>query len=194
MPLRMKQLVQRLQRHQKPRGKFGPVKKRAAVAIALREVGDRVEVLMIRRAKREGDPWSGHMGFPGGRRDRTDESDLACALRETREELGIDLETCAELVCELGEVNTGWRPDRPEMLVAPYVFRLHHTPELTPNYEVAGVLWLPLAFLMDRGNRVPHKWEWRGEPLESDSYIYDNHRVWGLSLMMLDELMDAAER
>ena len=97
-------------------------------------------------------------------------------------------------MCELGEVNTGWRPDRPEMLVTPFVFTLNDIPIMTPNYEVDGVIWVPLDFLLDQGNRVPLKWEWRGEAVESDSYIYQGDQIWGLSLMMLDELMAATQR
>ena len=197
MFLAIEQVVQRLRRHEKPQRGYGPVQRKAAVAIALREHRDCVELLMIRRAKRQGDPWSGHMGFPGGRRDMGDHSNLACALRETREELGLDLEASADLICELGEVNTGWRPDRPEMLVSPFVFVLkpeYTEPKLTPNHEVDGVVWVPLEFLLDRGNRVPLKWEWKGEAIESDSYLFEGNRIWGLSLMMLDELMEATRR
>ena len=194
MHFAMKQLIQRLKRHQKPISDYGPVKKKAAVAIAMATINDEVQLLMIRRAKREGDPWSGHMGFPGGRRDAGDCDDLACAVRETHEELGFDLAQWGELVCELGEVNTGWRPDRPEMLVTPYVFSLSDVPPMRPNYEVDGVVWVPLAFLLDHGNRVPLQWEWRGEKVESDSYLFENDRIWGLSLMMLDELMAAVQR
>jgi 8-oxo-dGTP pyrophosphatase MutT (NUDIX family) len=194
MPFALPQLIKRLKRHAKPAGGFGPVKKKAAVAIPMATVGDEICILMIRRAKRAGDPWSGHMGFPGGRRDPSDRNELDCAIRETREELGFDLKEHGELVCELGEVNTGWRPDRPEMLVTPFVFTLHNIPIMTPNYEVDGVIWVPLDFLLDQGNRVPLKWEWRGEAVESDSYIYQGDQIWGLSLMMLDELMTATQR
>jgi len=51
------------------------------------------EVLFIKRATREGDKWNGHVALPGGRRDPEDEDDLATAVRETIEEVGIDLET-----------------------------------------------------------------------------------------------------
>ena len=196
MPLVMEQCIKRLLRHSKPDRNYGPVQRKAAVAITLREIDGDIRILMIRRAVRQGDPWSGHMGFPGGRRDPEDHSNLACAKRETIEEIGLDLEENAELIVELGDVNTGWRPDRPEMLVTPYVFRLNasHDPKLVLNYEVDGVVWVPLAFLLDKGNRIPLKWEWRGEKVESDSYLYKGNRIWGLSLMMLDELIEAVER
>jgi 8-oxo-dGTP pyrophosphatase MutT (NUDIX family) len=194
MPLVMQQLTQRLKRHKKPVRNYGPVEKKAAVAIGLLATDEGVSLLMIRRAKRAGDPWSGHMGFPGGRRDREDADNLACALRETREELGLDLMQAGELICELGDLNTNWRPDRPEMLITPFVFALHKLPALTPNYEVDSVVWVPLQFLLDRGNRALLKWQWQGESLQSDSYIYQGNQIWGLSLMMLDELMEAAQR
>ena len=91
--------------HKEPAG-FEPQAGRAAVAIILREGGETTEMLMIRRAVREGDPWSGHMGFPGGRRDPSDTSNLRCALRETEEELGVDLLQCGIQLGELTDVNT----------------------------------------------------------------------------------------
>ena len=45
--------------------------KRAAVAISVRSGVSGPEILMIQRAVRQGDPWSGHMGFPGGRKDES---------------------------------------------------------------------------------------------------------------------------
>ena len=49
------------------------------------------EVLFIKRSARQGDRWSGHVALPGGRRDPTDKDDVAAAVRETREEVGLDL-------------------------------------------------------------------------------------------------------
>ena len=164
--------------------------KRAAVAISLRPGVSGPEILMIQRAVREGDPWSGHMGFPGGRKDASDVTDVACAKRETREEISFDLDTHGELVCQLSDVNTGWRADRPEMLVAPFIFKVDSTPSFELNHEVDDTLWIPLNFLLDDANRGRHQWDWRGEVLESDAFTYDGRLIWGLSLMMIDELLE----
>ena len=183
------QLHHRLQGFVKQDAGFEPRSGRAAVAIMVREGQEATELLMIRRATREGDPWSGHMGFPGGRRDPEDRSNFSCALRETEEELGVDLSRWGAPLGELSDVNTGWRKDRPEMLVTPFIFSVSELPELTPNDEVDDVVWVPLHFLMDEGNREPLEWEWKGQKMETDSYLYDCYRIWGLSLMMIDEMM-----
>ena len=183
------QLHLRLKRFVKQDAGFEPRSGRAAVAIMLREGREATELLMIRRATREGDPWSGHMGFPGGRRDPEDPSNFSCALRETEEELGVDLSRWGAPLGELSDVNTGWRKDRPEMLVTPFIFSVSELPELTPNDEVDDVVWVPLHFLMDESNREPLEWEWKGQKMETDSYLYDCYRIWGLSLMMIDEMM-----
>ena len=164
--------------------------KRAAVVIGMRDGFSGPEILMIQRAVREGDPWSGHMGFPGGRKDTSDVTDVACAKRETREEISFDLDTHGELVCQLSDVNTGWRADRPEMLVAPFIFKVDSTPSFELNHEVDDTLWIPLNFLLDDANRGRHQWDWRGEVLESDAFTYDGRLIWGLSLMMIDELLE----
>jgi 8-oxo-dGTP pyrophosphatase MutT (NUDIX family) len=184
-----RQLESRLLTFAKDEADFEPRAGRAAVAIMVREGLNATEMLMIRRATREGDPWSGHMGFPGGRRDPGDPCNFSCALRETEEEIGVDLGRWGTRLGELSDVNTGWRADRPEMLVTPFVFRVAELPELTPNHEVDDVVWVPLHFLMDHRNREPLAWEWKGPKMETDSYLYDSYRIWGLSLMMIDEMI-----
>jgi len=184
-----RQLEHRLLDFVKDEAGFEPRAGRAAVAIMVREGSEATEMLMIRRATREGDPWSGHMGFPGGRRDPGDACNFSCALRETEEELGVNLGDWGTRLGELSDVNTGWRADRPEMLVTPYVFRVDELPAFAPNHEVDDVVWVPLHFLMDPRNREPLEWEWKGQKMETDSYLYDSYRIWGLSLMMIDEMI-----
>jgi len=65
--------------------------RRAAVAALLHDTPDRTCVLLMKRVERTGDPWSGHISLPGGGYHAEDADLLATAIRETREELGIDL-------------------------------------------------------------------------------------------------------
>lgn len=164
--------------------------RRSAVTILLHapEPED-VRVLMIERAKSEGDPWSGHMAFPGGRMDDTDDHSFAAAIRECDEEIGLDVQNHGEYLGRLSELETHIRSGRDAMVVTPFVFSLDDVPELRPNYEVADIVWVPLAFLLDHSNRKSMHWQREGMEFELPCYDYDERRIWGLSLGMLDELM-----
>lgn len=170
--------------------------RQSAVGIYLSDhLDDRVSVLMIKRAEREGDPWSGHMAFPGGRKDPSDRDTLVTARRETREEVGFDARRHARRIGRLSDIEARARQGVVDgMIVTPYVFRLHSVPELVPNEEVTEALWVPLAFLADRDNRQKMQWNRREQPeipVELPCYLFNGRCIWGLSLMMLDELMDA---
>jgi len=165
---------------------------RAAVAMILRERRGAAEILMIKRAEQDDDPWSGHMAFPGGRMEKTDRHGFDVALRETGEEIGLDLavDTC---IGRLSEIMTHFRWGRRAMVISPYVFRLDREVEFTPNYEVAEIVWVPMAFLMDPANRERMTWKRNGMEIPLTCYMYRGRRIWGLSLMMLNELLKILE-
>ena len=148
---------------------------------------------MIKRADREGDPWSGHMAFPGGRMDKTDAHGYAVAVRETEEEVGLTLGPQDECIGRLSDINARPHKGAFGMAVSPFVFRLEREVTFTPNYEVAEVVWIPLEFLLDTDNREEMVWEFKGASIRMPCYLYGKRRIWGLSLMMLDELMDLVE-
>ena len=79
-----------------------PASRRAAVAAIFTP---QLDLLFMERAKVEGDPWSGHIAFPGGHEEDQDDSSLHTAMRETHEELGLDL-SGAEVLGSLDEVTT----------------------------------------------------------------------------------------
>ena len=165
---------------------------RAAVAMFLGDhLPDGLSVLMIKRAERAGDPWSGHMAFPGGRQEATDRNSLATARRETSEEIGLLARDQGELLARLSDVITQPRLSGSSMVITPYVFRLRSVPKLVPNHEVAAIVWVPLTFLAESDNRRKMRWTPNDVPLELPCYLYGEYRFWGLSLLMLDELLDA---
>jgi len=167
--------------------------KRSAVAMILQVRAGELHILMIKRAEREGDPWSGHMAFPGGRMDPGDAHGFAVAVRETAEEVGLELGPQDSCIGRLSDLNARPRAKSLGMVVSPFVFRLEREVEFTPNYEVAEVVWVPLEFLLDIDNREKMTWQYKGMEIPVPCYKYGKYCIWGLSLMMLDELMDLIE-
>lgn len=119
----------------------------AAVALVLVDGADGAEILLIKRAERAGDPWSGQIAFPGGRQDREDSDLLATAVRETREETGVEL-AAAERLGVLDDLVPR-TVTLPPVIVRPFVFALARRPVLTTNPEVQRAFWVALALLSE---------------------------------------------
>lgn len=193
MSIALLQLIEhRLGAHKPRRKPLRQLRKRAAVAMILQVRQGELHILMIERAERKGDPWSGHMAFPGGRMEKDDANGFEVAVRETDEEVGLQLGPEDECIGRLSEISA--RPGAGlGMVVTPFVFRLQRTARFALNHEVAEVVWVPLEFLLDEDNRKEMTWEYRGARIPVPCYFYRGRRIWGLSLMMLYELMDLIE-
>ena len=157
----------------------------AAVAVVLVPSPD--AVLLIRRAERAGDPWSGHMALPGGRRDPVDQDLVATAVRETFEEVGLRL-VRADLLGGLDDVVPR-TPVLPPIAVRPFVFSLVERPPLTLNPEVAGVRWVHLDHLLQPKTYHSARLEIRGEPRDFPAYRVDESIVWGMTERILTGLL-----
>ena len=121
----------------------------AAVAVLLRGTVGGTELLFLQRVQRKGDPWSGHISFPGGKIDAADKNPRQAAIRETREETAIDLDG-ADFVCRLDDQATHLS----KVHVAGFVFYLANGSEPTLNHEIRNAFWLPLSDLMDENRYV----------------------------------------
>ncbi len=139
-------LVRELARHA-PTEAEASDRRQAAVALLLTGAPDRL--LLIRRAERAGDPWSGHLALPGGRRDADDPDLLDTAIRETVEETGITLAREA-VVAQLDDVVPA-TPVLPPLVVRPFVFRLSTATAPILNAEVEHAVWVPLDQLTAEG-------------------------------------------
>jgi 8-oxo-dGTP pyrophosphatase MutT (NUDIX family) len=169
---------------------LGEATRRAAVAAVLRRGGLDTELLLILRAEREGDPWSGHMALPGGHHDPGDADLLATARRETLEEVGLDLGQ-HELLGALDEHAASAQGRFTGLVVAPFVFALRSDSELRPNHEVAELLWTPLGRMARGETEVIKELERDGRRMSLPGYRVGEHVVWGLTHRVLQSLFAA---
>ncbi len=171
---------------------------RAAVALVLREpaarsqvettapAADPLELLFIRRAEHDRDPWSGQVGFPGGRTEPQDDGVLATAVRETHEETGLDLAREARLLGRLDEVRALARGRPVDLVISPFVFRLLRPTDGTPSQEVVSLHWLPLATLLDPASRSLLEYSYDEKTLTLPCIDAGGLRIWGLTFRMFE--------
>lgn len=167
-----------------------PLESHAAVAVVFREGPDSVEVLLIERAEREGDPWSGHMAFPGGRMEPGDDSTRSAAQRETFEEVGVDLAD-AEYLGQLDDI-IGNPSSRPTLVVAAHAFYLASDQGFTIDLEeVQTAFWFPLAEMLEESRSVDYTVAERPEMRFPGILVGvpDRHVVWGMTYRFLENLL-----
>ena len=159
-----------------------------SVAVILSPGSSGPEVLLIRRAEREGDPWSGHIGLPGGRVEPSDPDRLHTALRETEEEIGVRLDP----ECLLGALDDQHprTPTLPPVVIRPFVFGVNQRPAALPSAEVAEVYSTGLRELLDAETtaRVPIKGLLETVPCFTAPCLPSGKVVWGLTYRILSGL------
>jgi 8-oxo-dGTP pyrophosphatase MutT (NUDIX family) len=164
-----------------------PERRWAAVALIL--APDPSSILLIRRAERAGDPWSGQVGLPGGRRAPEDADLVETATRETVEEVGIDL-TRARRLGVLDDVAPR-TPTLPPIAVRPYVFALPGRPPVRLNPEVASCHWVELSALARPDASRLATVTVRGNLLEVPAFMLEGMVVWGMTERILASLLQA---
>lgn len=168
--------------------------RQAGVALILQALDEGLHVLFIQRAEREGDPWSGHVAFPGGHQELSDPDLLQTVIRETREEVGIVLSP-SDCVGQLPFEKPYTSDQRSDLVVRPYIFELNHAPDIILNHEVSEVVWVRLEQLMT-GELLTH------ETVHFNEYEYklpgfrlnDNQFVWGLTYRILKRFCSIFEQ
>lgn len=180
--------ARRALRTHRPQPVEAPEARPAAVALALLEEKQGLEILLIRRAERAGDPWSGQIALPGGRRDAADVDLAATAVRETREETGLDL-SGAERLGVLDDLHPR-TPTLPPVVVRPFVFALPRRSALVPSEEVQRAFWLPLARLFAPGARRTITLTLRGAERTFPAYLVDEEVIWGMTERILTPFLE----
>ncbi len=151
----------------------------AAVAIILKDSPNGLEILLVKRAEIPGDPWSGDMAFPGGKKSGTDANLRATVHREVLEETGINLDETVFI----GTMSTVFSALRNEMSVLPILYQIKNVPEINLNSELTKYMWITLKEL-DCLRSVEKVKRWEGPVFKIGDDL-----VWGLTYRILNELL-----
>ena len=161
----------------------------AAVAVVVR-AGRGLDLLLIKRARSERDPWSGHMALPGGRRDPQDASLQATAVRETLEETGLDLAGVGLPLGRLDEIKPG-SLRLPKLTIAPFVYGVPALAEArVASREVDAVHWVPLEELRAPGTHGDVEIPLPGGARPFPCYRVVDEIVWGLTYRILRQFLE----
>jgi 8-oxo-dGTP pyrophosphatase MutT (NUDIX family) len=174
----------------------------AAVTLLLRPAGEAAdggatghsaEILIIKRAERAGDPWSGHLAFPGGRAEVRDATLLDLAMREAAEEVGIDARNGGRLLGRLPTVRP-MSTRIPSIAVTPFVALAPRgaIPRVQPA-EVEEAFWMPLAALKRTGRSAVVRWEAGDGTRELPAFPSPKGPIWGITERILSQFLALAE-
>jgi 8-oxo-dGTP pyrophosphatase MutT (NUDIX family) len=160
----------------------------AGVAVIFHSPEDEEKVLLIKRAEREDDPWSGQVAFPGGMVSRSDKSFEETARRETAEEVGIDLASKAAVF--LGYMRE-FKARTRDVVVVPSVFKLRAAAQVKLNSEAASYEWVPLRSLAREDARSTYLLRREGAELAFPSLVYRGLVIWGLTERIISSVLGA---
>jgi 8-oxo-dGTP pyrophosphatase MutT (NUDIX family) len=163
----------------------------ACVAVILRGSSwEDLEVGYIQRAIHPDDNWSGQLAFPGGRNDSRDINDFATAVRETQEEVGIEL-TSYDLLGSLNDIQGRKAGQLLNFFIRPFVFYIDREvePRLDPT-EVADFFWVPLENLSAPERQIQYALNRDGVNLSLPAIQLGKEPVlWGLTYVMTQDLL-----
>ncbi len=171
----------------------------AAVALILRQHLEAVELLMIKRAVRAGDHWSGHLALPGGRWQLPDANLLETAMRETYEEVGIILADGAQVLGQLDTLKPR-NPLVPQIDITPFIFTApagfhffkqdESSQSLKLNQEVAAAFWVPVDYLKAQGLSDAFLLTIQGTERRFPAYPSEHGPIWGLTERILTNFLE----
>ncbi|MBT7625431.1 MAG: CoA pyrophosphatase [Proteobacteria bacterium] len=173
---------------------FEPNATHASVAMILTRRDGDLEVCFIRRAEREGDPWSGQVAFPGGRASPLDKSPAHVAERETSEEVGLDINE-SERIGSLPQRVIERKDLKGNLTLSPIVYYIESKKAekaiALQKAEVAHVFWVPLSHLFNEDFVTEIEYPMGGQLRNFPGITHYGEVIWGLTLRVLQSFSEA---
>ena len=147
-----------------------------------------LDICFIRRAERQGDPWSGQVAFPGGRASSQDSCEEDVAERETHEEVGLVLSS-SDRIGKLPIRDVQRNELRNSLTLTPVLYCIPNERRalavVKDEGEVARVFWVPVRHLFDVSAVTSIDYPLRGGNNSYPGISYDGEIIWGLTLRIL---------
>ena len=164
-------------------------RKRAAVAAVVHDDPDGPRVLLMKRVDRQGDPWSGHISLPGGGFHPSDGDLLTCAIRETHEELGVDLHATRligplPVVAPLSAGPMG-------LEVTPFAFVTSVELPVVVGPEALSAFWMPLD--LASAGHFDSTFNYPGTERSFPAWSYEGFTIWGMTWRIVGDLIAAGK-
>lgn len=161
----------------------------ASVGLILKIQNDELNILMIKRAINEKDIWSGHMAFPGGKKDNVDVDDKGTAIRETLEEIGLNLEECGKYIGRLNQLRVQKSGIQLDFAISPFVFFLSEDEDLKlDKSEVERVHWIPFEHINESKNLKEFDFVFGDKKVSLPAVEFEGEKIWGISYLILADL------
>ena len=127
---------------------------------------------------------SGEVSFPGGKWEEHDSSLYDTALRESNEEINLDLNN----IEKLGSLN--FLLSRHKIEVHPFVGFLSNTQEFKGNFEIDEIFTVPINFLLDSSNISYKDFKRNNLKVYIPSWVYNGNKIWGLTAMIAADFLN----
>lgn len=144
------------------------------------------KLILTRRASHM-NSHAGEVAFPGGKRDSSDASIIATALRESHEEIGLE----HGLVQVVGELDVF--TSKVGLRVQPVIGVVPGELDLRPNPgEIESIFRVPVEFFLTEKVSYTHRFRFMGQDYTVPSFNYGDYVIWGLTAFMIVDLMKRA--
>ena len=159
-------------------------KKAGVLILLIKDNDDEEYKILFTKRSEQLKTHSGEVSFPGGKWEEGDSNLYQTALRESNEEINLDMEN----VTKLGPLN--FLLSRHKIEVNPFVVYLNQSQDFKGNFEIDEIFTVPIRFLMNEENIEYKEFNRKDLKVYIPSWVYNGNRIWGLTAMIAADFLN----
>ena len=159
-------------------------KKAGVLILLIKDNDDEGYKILFTKRSEQLKTHSGEVSFPGGKWEEGDSNLYQTALRESNEEINLDIEN----VTKLGPLN--FLLSRHKIEVNPFVGYLNQLQDFKGNFEIDEIFTVPISFLMNEENIEYKEFNRNDLKVYIPSWVYNGNRIWGLTAMIAADFLN----